>query len=98
MSDQKSYGHKGKINRYTCDKCGGQIVTVDADNGTTPFMLQCQPPWRCRGMMTSEFYRVDQSLVATHEFYRMSDLEAKDQSPAMMQHHLMGGLAFRKRA
>ena len=31
-----------KINVYVCQKCGGLTVTVDVDEGVTPFMLGCR--------------------------------------------------------
>lgn len=85
----------GKKNRYTCQECGFQFVTVDKDPGTTPFMCGCQKPG-CKGTAQSEFYRVDQSLPATHEWYRASDVEARGMKPHVRQHHDMGGLLLRK--
>ena len=35
----RKYGYK---NIYTCPKCGGQTVTIDVDEGVTPFMLRCR--------------------------------------------------------
>jgi hypothetical protein len=46
-----------KKNRYTCKTCGGNIITVDLDEGTTPFMLGCRATHGCRGMMQSSCYR-----------------------------------------
>lgn len=34
MSDER-------INVYVCQKCGGHTVTVDVDEGVTPFMIGC---------------------------------------------------------
>ena len=31
-----------KLNIYTCNTCGGRIVTVDLVEGTTPFMVGCR--------------------------------------------------------
>lgn len=30
-----------RINVYVCQKCGGHTVTVDVDEGVTPFMIGC---------------------------------------------------------
>ena len=30
-----------RINVYVCQKCGGYTVTVDVDEGVTPFMIGC---------------------------------------------------------
>lgn len=30
-----------RINEYTCQSCGGKIVTRDLVDGTTPFMIGC---------------------------------------------------------
>lgn len=95
MSDKDGKNLVGKKNRYTCQSCGHQYVTVDKDDGTTPFMSGCQKPG-CKGMAQSEFYRVDQSLPATHEWYRASDSEARGMKPGSRQHHDQGGLFLRK--
>lgn len=31
-----------RINVYTCRECGGHTVTVDVDEGVTPFMIRCR--------------------------------------------------------
>lgn len=85
----------GKKNRYTCQTCGHQFVTVDRDDGTTPFMCGCQKAG-CKGMAQSELYRVDQSLTATHEWYRAGAAEARGMKPHFRQHHDMGGLFLRR--
>ena len=87
---------KGKKNIYTCRKCAGQIVTVDVADGTTPFTIRCRVTPNCNGIMQSAFYRVDQNLPATHEWYRKSDEAARKESPAMQHHHKMGGLFLRE--
>jgi hypothetical protein len=53
----------GDKNAYHCETCHGYIVTVDLDDGVTPFMLACrvlgEPKDRantCKGMMQSMFY------------------------------------------
>jgi hypothetical protein len=61
-------GFQGKKNVYTCDTCGRQMVTVDRDDGVTPFATRCSCP--ARAHMTSSMYQVDQALPATHEWYR----------------------------
>ena len=33
---------KGEENVYVCQKCGGLTVTLDRDQGTTPFMIGCR--------------------------------------------------------
>lgn len=85
---------RGRINVYTCDTCGGQIVTVDRDEGVTPFMLTCRfIPEYCDGSMVSALYRVDQLLKPTHEWYKP---DKPPQDPAMRQHVEMGGLLIRR--
>ena len=86
----------GRKNQYTCTTCKKSIISVDRDAGTTPFMVACVDYPTCKGMMRSSFYKIDQTLEPTHEFYRMTDEAAALTSPRMMQHHLLGGLAFRK--
>ncbi|MGX9389778.1 hypothetical protein ACWX0K_10870 [Nitrobacteraceae bacterium UC4446_H13] len=85
---------KGKKNIYTCDTCGGHIVTVDIDAGVTPFMIACKVAETCEGTMRSSLYRVfDQSMRASHEWYRPAPPEALTGS--QLDHVMMGGLLLR---
>jgi hypothetical protein len=95
MSDKNGNSLVGQKNRYTCRKCNSWYVTVDKDDGTTPFMAPCRVRF-CDGVAQSEFYRVDQSLTATHEWYRAGDAEARGMEPNSRQHHDMGGLFLRR--
>ena len=84
----------GRKNIYTCEKCGGHIVTVDTDKGVTPFMIACQADPECNGAMTSNFYRCDPSLIADYEWYRPQTAAGLDRHS--LEHVLKGGLLFRK--
>ena len=59
-----------KKNAYICNMCGGQIQTVDRDEGVTPFMIRCAASAGCHGVMQSCFYRVPPNIVAQWEFFR----------------------------
>lgn len=95
MSDKNGNTLVGKKNRYTCQACNSHYITVDRDDGTTPFMAPCQVSF-CKGMAQSEFYRIDQSLPASHEWYRATAAEARGMKPNSRQHHDMGGLFLRR--
>jgi hypothetical protein len=87
---------KGLKNVYRCAKCGHSNVTVDRDEGTTPFKTGCTKEG-CDGIATSMLYKVLEPLHATHEWYRITDL--KDpilRHPASRWHHQQGGLFLRK--
>jgi hypothetical protein len=89
---------QGKKNIYTCEKCGAHIVTVDRDEGTTPFMTRCKADG-CEGMMKSSFYRVfDQDMKPSHEWYRAepADIAKMRNSRACHEHARMGGLFLRE--
>lgn len=87
---------KGRKNVYTCQTCGAKLVTVDRDQGTTPFMTKCVKG-DCVGSAQSSFYNVDQTLTATHEWYRVTDQkELIRLSRAGRNHHEMGGLFIRE--
>lgn len=78
-------------NQYTCNKCGGSIITRDLDEGTTSFYLDCRATEGCEGRMISSVYRVDQSLTPTHEWYKPTG-----KIPAAARQHVaMGGLLIR---
>ncbi len=88
-------GFQGKKNVYTCDTCGRQTVTVDRDDGTTPFMIDCTGSG-CKGYMQSSLYRVDQALPATHEWYRPALSEMKNRKRHLRDHVERGGLLLRE--
>lgn len=81
----------GEINQYTCKTCGKHIVTVDRDDGTTPFMIACQRSPACPGPMASHAYRVSQDLHPSHEWYK----PVGKVKPAYRHHVAMGGLLLR---
>jgi hypothetical protein len=86
----------GKPNIYTCETCGGHIVTRDADAGVTPFMTGCKSTAGCKGYMRSSMYRVfDQNIAATHEWYRPDAKELADKSASVIEHVRQGGLLLR---
>lgn len=90
-----------RTNVYTCQQCGRQIVTVDRDSGTTPFMIGCNegPPGGCAGAAFSSWYQpIPGAGDPTHEWYRPTaeETEALDrQYPGMAEHVRLGGLALR---
>jgi hypothetical protein len=84
----------GKKNQYYCVSCRRAVVTVDRDDGVTPMLIPCQ--FGCKAVMHSAFYKVNQDLPATHEWYRPGEEELKNASPAMRDHVSRGGLDIRK--
>lgn len=85
---------KGKKNKYICDSCGGEIITVDLDDGVTPAFLRCKISDDCRGTMHSSWYRVKTTRPAQYEWFKPASL--KGYSRGMKQHIEMGGLVLRK--
>jgi len=81
----------GKLNRYTCSTCGGSIVTVDRDEGTTPFMLRCRASDGCRGTMKSSFYR-GVTGTPTWAWRKATEDEYAASSPDARRHFDLGGL------
>ena len=59
---------KGEKNWYIC-KNDHVLITVDRDQGTTPFMTPCRYPG-CGTSGQSSFYRVDNRVRASHEWYK----------------------------
>jgi hypothetical protein len=87
-----------KINKYICQTCAGSIVTVDIDEGVTPFTLNCRATQGCGGKMISEMYRVDQSLKPEFEFYKVTERKLKRMDAATADHCRRGGLLIRRSA
>jgi len=90
--------NKGKKNIYTCKICGGKIVTIDKDDGITPFMIDCQVNEKCEGYMHSSFYAIDQSLEPKFEWCRPDSLDIYPEEfrEAMKEHIDKGGLDIRR--
>ncbi len=83
----------GQKNIYTCWQCGAHIVTVDRDDGVTPFMIACMVP-HCGGQMKSSMYKVfDQAMRAFWEWYKPAAPQRL--SEAERAHVDKGGLLLR---
>lgn len=83
---------KGKKNIYTCEVCGHHIVTVDKDEGVTPFMISCVSS-RCSGMMQSSVYRVNQNMRPSYEWFTPESTIGL--APGLLDHVQRGGLLIR---
>lgn len=82
----------GRINQYTCQTCGGEIVTIDRHEGVTPAMLACRATPGCEGSMWSHRYQVDKTLTPGWEWYMPEKLP----KGVMREHVQMGGLLLRR--
>lgn len=91
-----------RINAYVCDGgyfqlpglpracCDHFIITVDRDEGVTPFMVSCE---NCGRPAYSKMYRVAVDITPTHEWYRpTADAKLSDWEAA---HVDKGGLLLR---
>lgn len=91
----------GRKNIYACKDCGSHIVTVDKDQGVTPFMIRCvathcEAPNGRKGMMQSSMYRVfdpDNIIRPSYEWYRPG--LAQILSIGEAEHVKRGGLLLR---
>jgi hypothetical protein len=80
-----------QLNRYDCQECKGHIITIDSDEGVTPFMLGCRATPGCKGMMRSAFYR-GITGAPTFEWRKPTDKELSECSLGMLDHFMQGGL------
>ena len=99
----------GKENVYVCETCGGYTVTVDVDDGVTPFMLGCRANVQgmgiyvptCKGMAQSQFYPVGPRPIhippPAWEWYKPTGADFDNLSAAMKEHVYKGGLDIRRR-
>ena len=91
--DRTSRGFRPTLNRYTCQACGGQIVTEDRHEGTTPFMIDCMATNGCAGPMQSACYRgVGVEEPVTFIWRKPTRQEYKRAHRAMKDHFVMDGL------
>lgn len=90
----------GAINIYTCNICAGHVVTVNRDQGATAFVIRCRATEGCLGEMISHFYKVDQGLKATWQWYspRSAGERKKVTGGWLADHVAMGGLMLRSLA
>lgn len=88
---------KNKVNTYTCQANNQHVtVTVNRDEGVTPMFIDCPT---CNHRAVSGFYRCDQGLIPTHEWYKPTLAEIKrakrKHQRAYIDHVNMGGLLMR---
>ena len=94
---------RGAVNVYACPY-GHETVTRNMDEGVTPYMIGC-PTCKAAGtppnekgfrwpMAESSFYRVDQFLAHSHEWYRPESTAGLNQDTA--EHVRNGGLLLRE--
>ena len=80
-----------KLNRYTCDTCCYEIVTIERQQGVTPMFLACKSAKRCTGMMVSAMYRGVVGL-ASFEWRTPTKQEYRKLPSATKNHGDLGGL------
>jgi hypothetical protein len=89
-----SRSNKGRKNIFVCKVCRGHIVTVDADEGSTPLAIGCHATLGCTGKMASSLYNVfDQTIAAAYEWYRPGVLQIL--KPSEAAYVAGGGLLLR---
>lgn len=67
---------KGKKNRYVCDTCGRSIITINRDEGTTPFQICCcESGTQCPGGMSSALCRLADDPKPTHQWIRPTEAQ-----------------------
>lgn len=95
-AERKICADRGYVrkNVYLCDVCGAGWVSVDIDEGVTPFMDLCPI---CRtGMGTSLMYNIPQQILAEKpariEWRKPTPDEVREASPAARHHNQQGGL------
>jgi hypothetical protein len=93
-------GFKGKKNIYMCPACGCGFVSLDVDQGVTPFLTGCLTEG-CPGLARSLCYHAPQMMLAdiapALEWYQPSASELATLSMATQAHVNNGGLISRRR-
>lgn len=90
---------RGGVNGYACRRCAYVTITINRDEGVTPFSITCTRPG-CGGPAYSMFYPPEEvigSEAVTHEWYRPSLRWARRKGAAMLEHVKRGGLVLRER-
>ena len=89
---------KGRVNGYGCQnrQCRYVMVTVDVDDGVTPFMVGCP---NCGTQAHSFFYPTQgcpPAEKATHEWYAPDEEERRELSAAELDQVERGGLLLQR--
>lgn len=84
----------GRKNAYTCDTCGESTITIDRDEGVTPFTLHCYATRDCGGTMRSQFYVQNEKTEGqpAYEWRKPTRAEYRRMGDAMREHIDRGGL------
>jgi hypothetical protein len=82
------------INTYYCQTCKGSIVTIDRDEGVTPFMLSCLATEGCDGVMRSAMYAFQPGAKPMWEWYKPASTKGFDQWTR--EHVEKGGLVLQR--
>jgi len=83
----------GQRNAYTCTTCRDQIITVNLEDGTTPFMICCR---KCDGAMHSAFGQVPLGNQPTHGWHKPKGDEYDHLDRLEKDHVDKGGLLLRE--
>ncbi|KKN41478.1 hypothetical protein LCGC14_0722920 [marine sediment metagenome] len=88
----------GRENFYICGACGGIMVTVDVDEGTTPMLTDCRAGG-CTGLAQSGWYEPKPvgAGAVKWEWYLPSKKETRGLSTETKLHCSLGGLLLRPR-
>jgi protein gp37 len=92
-------GHDPRVNVYVCED-SHMTVTVDVDDGVTPFMLGCRQEG-CDHFAQSSMYPRGEALkrypAPAWEWFKPSPEELRGMDAGMREHCEMGGLDIRAR-
>ena len=74
-------------------------MTVDIDEGTTPFAIECKADKKCDGTMYSSFYRTNQLLTPEFEWYKPKSIDdyPEEHREIMRMYIDNGGLDIRRK-
>lgn len=84
----------GRENPYTCEACGKVTNTIHADDGVTPFMLNCRATPDCKGLAVSAIYPAH-IPAPTWEWYRPASKELPTLKDWEADHVAQGGALIR---
>lgn len=90
------YDGRDRIDVYTCEKCGGRVLTTYRDVGVTPFVIRCA---RCKSSMVHNYTYLKDAYNGKDkvlEWYRPSFNELVKMSDGAIEHVLCGGLILKR--
>ena len=91
IENAEIYDGRGTYDQYSCNECGGSVITTYKDKGVTPFTMRCRKCGKGTMAHTRTFGKVPEGTPVLN-WVRPSIDQFMKLSPGAKAHVLNGGL------